>query len=247
MHIVNELDDHGRHVIAFEHLHKVRRMSTPPRTWRYLDDNAEYFNLPMLPTDYTLKAIFTASDNGLLTREGMTRTITKMYCDNRDASRELDTLFTGYDVQAYTREGMDPVSEIFTRTHGFKACKCISYMSYEWYYCEDRVEKGEPLDINRVVPTYKITADLADNFAHYSMLLHHCDGRTRSGKVKFPESCRSLFCSAAVKNVYKNGRFEVQYDEPLHRLYLTAMRFNERIEKVRTTLEVQDKLAGLMD
>lgn len=247
MHIINELDEYGRHIIAFEHLHKARRLSAPPETWNYLDNNTEYFNLHMLPTDYTLKAIFNASDNGLLTREGITRTLTSLFRENRDAVRELDLMFEGYDVYAFSRESGDMVNTRFMREHGFHATKCVSFMIYSWHHQDMCMDKNEPLHPNYIVPAHEINCDLADNFAQCPTILKCCDSKTRSGKVKFPESCRNLFCSAAVDKVYKNGRFEVQYSEPLHRLYLTAMRFEERIEKVRTTLEVQDKLAGLLD
>ena len=246
MHILNELDEHGRHIVAFEHLGKVRRCFTPPRTWRYLDDNEDYFQLGRLPSDYTIKAIFNASDNGLLTRDGMTRTLTRIFREQRDASLELDLLFEGYDVYAFTRESGDMVNTRFMRTHGFQATDCVSFMFYSWYHQEVRIDKNEPLHPDHIVPAHKITRDLAHNFPQYSTILQCCDSKRRSGKVKFPESMRNLFSSYAVSKQYKNGSFAVQYSEPLHRLYLTAMRFNERVEKVRTTLEVQDKLAGIM-
>ena len=244
MHILSELDEHGRHIVAFEHLHRVRALSAPPRTFRYIDDNSAHFNLSALPTDYTLKAIFNASDNGLLTREGMTRTIVEMYRDAKAASEELGSFFAQYDIYAYAQSSMN---SRLMRAHGFAAYECIAFLEWRWSDQQRRIDEGRTLDPEGIVPTFKIIGDLKNNFEDSGAILKYCDERTRSGKIKFPSYARRIFNSGAIIKEYKNGSFEVQYTEPIHRLYLTAMRFNERIEKIRTTLEVQDKLAGLLD
>ncbi len=246
MSTITDLNDYGQHVVTFEHLHKVNRLKEAPRTWRYIDDNSDCFNLSVLPTDHTLKSIFNAADNGLLTRDGMTRTITYLYKENKEACDELETFFAEYDLYAYARSVDSNINNRFLQTHGFLACDCISFLAWNWQYLWVRIEEDRPLDSDRVVHANKIISDLKNNFDGSGTILKYCDEKTRTGKVKFPAYVRRIFERGSILKEYKNGSFEVQYNEPMHRLYLTAMRFNERVEKIRTTLEVQDKLGGFM-
>lgn len=247
MHIIEEQDQFGRHVIAFQHLGKMRKNVHQQRTWRYIDDNSDYFALHELPTDQQLKSIFAAADNGVFTREKTSMIIAEMYRDQTLAINELNEMLDLYHVVAFTRDYSNSIASRFIYTYGFSIDTCVNRLAYDWQKITKWIDGETEKPNDYFVSAYNITQDIDSNFAHHTAILHYCDERTKSGKIKFPESQRRMFQNAAIVKVYKNGSFEVQYTEPMHRLYLTAMRFNERVGKIRASLEAQDKLAGILE